>query len=893
MKTHRLIPNGTGLVIAVWIISILIVHVLWATWPSNPSVNVPISTATSDQNSVVVASDNGSRYVIAWKDFRSGSSWDIYAQSVDAQGNIQWTANGIAICTGSGDTYWPDITGDGADGAIIVWADTRNNLNADIYAQRVAKDGTVQWTTNGVPVAVKNNNLAVPRIVSDGAGGAIIVWWEQNSATYAYDIYAQRVNSTGATQWTSEGVAVCAATGNQRNFDVIADGNGGVFVVWEDERNTGTTDTDIYAQHINSSGTAEWTTNGVAVCTATDAQELPKLTGDGTGGIIVTWVDNRNGNSDIYAQKLDATGLAQWTAQGVAVCTNGESQQRVCITGDGNQGAYICWTDSRELSHTYIYGQRVNSTGVQQWQTDGIRISNNGMDADYARMVSDLNNGAIVMYNAFPGSGTDIYVQKLNASGTLVWGSTSVAVNVGTNIQEYTGDVVTDFAGGAVVAWEDNRNTSDDDVYAQRVFQNGTIYGASGNEVIINEYDGDVAKGGEWIELLVVKSGGVDLRNWILTDEDPDHMSSPVGEGVYSFADDPLFQNVPQGTYIVVEIGSGTDDTDWSDGNLKFYTSNSMLVHQSGVFDLDDAADNITLWYDDDGIWDEDNSIGVDHISYGVFILPPAWVTWNTAITGSKGTNGNEAYFSNGSSFDNDDAGNWVASQSHTPGAVNPGQDDSSLPIELISFNGRYESGRVLLHWVTASEMDNAGFEIYRATGKETIYRLISSYRNNTSLQGAGNSPQPREYSYADGTVLPGKTYWYKLADVSSDGQRTFHREISVLVPEARNRVLRVSENIPGSFLLYPNYPNPFNPSTTIQFDLPFTENRIYPVTLEIYNPIGERVRTLYSGELAAGSYRIVWDGTNEYGQIQPTGVYFYRLQAGHLTSVQKMLLMR
>jgi len=93
----------------------------------------------------------------------------------------------------------------------------------------------------------------------------------------------------------------------------------------------------------------------------------------------------------------------------------------------------------------------------------------------------------------------------------------------------------------------------------------------------------------------------------------------------------------------------------------------------------------------------------------------------------------------------------------------------------------------------------------------------------------------------------------------------------------------------PGTFSLLQNYPNPFNPETTIKFSIPVAGF----ARLEIYNLLGELVRTLFVGEMNPGEHSFVWDGKNDRGVVMPSGVYVYKLQAGSFTATRKMILLR
>ena len=101
--------------------------------------------------------------------------------------------------------------------------------------------------------------------------------------------------------------------------------------------------------------------------------------------------------------------------------------------------------------------------------------------------------------------------------------------------------------------------------------------------------------------------------------------------------------------------------------------------------------------------------------------------------------------------------------------------------------------------------------------------------------------------------------------------------------------------DVPREFVLHQNYPNPFNPTTNIDFDVPVQST----VTLKVYNLLGQEIATLFSGNAAAGTHHVVWNGTDNLGSTAASGVYFYRLEASTIPQaqkfvrVQKMLLMK
>lgn len=94
---------------------------------------------------------------------------------------------------------------------------------------------------------------------------------------------------------------------------------------------------------------------------------------------------------------------------------------------------------------------------------------------------------------------------------------------------------------------------------------------------------------------------------------------------------------------------------------------------------------------------------------------------------------------------------------------------------------------------------------------------------------------------------------------------------------------------VPAEFKLSNNYPNPFNPTTTINYQLPEANQ----VVITIYNILGKRVRTLVSKKMEAGYYKAKWNGKNESGRTLSSGTYFYHIQAGKHSATKKMLLMK
>jgi hypothetical protein len=441
-----------GCVLCFFLLAVPSVHAEWV------DGGIAICTAPSAQTSPKMTSDGVGGAIITWTDGRAWYS-DIYAQRVDVDGNVLWEMNGTAICTGTQAQGRPNIASDGAGGAIIVWEDYRSPSDDDIYAQRVDANGNVLWVADGVPICAAEGNQGLARMISDGSGGAIVTWEDSRGAWY--DIYAQRLDANGNVLWTSNGVAICTAAYNQEEPQLVSDGAGGAIITWYDYRDElyMLRYYDIYAQRVDADGNILWTANGVAICTAIYSQFRPQLVSDGEGGAIITWDDYRAYDYEIYAQRVGAGGNVLWTANGVAICTRSGSQVYPHLVSDGAGGAIITWQDYRPAGYD-IYAQRVDADGNALWAVNGIAICTAAQAQAYPRLASDGAGGAIITWQDYrSASNYDIYAQRVDGNGNAIWITDGVVVCAAAGSQQYP-EIVSS-GSGAIVTWGDG------DVYAQ------------------------------------------------------------------------------------------------------------------------------------------------------------------------------------------------------------------------------------------------------------------------------------------------------------------------------------------------------------------------------------------------------------------------------------------
>jgi len=324
-----------------------------------------LETAVDGQELPVIASDGTGGAIVAWQDGRSAGGLDIFAQHVLRSGVVDpaWPANGRALCTARGAQDNPAIVSDGAGGAIVTWMDRRGTFtDVDIFAQHVLASGVVdpRWPVDGVALSTAPALQLSPNITSDGSGGAIVTWSDFRPAASAIDVYAQHVLNAGVVDpaWPVNGRALTLAPGTQIDPTIVSDNAHGAIVSWEDQRDG---PSHIFAQRVlGSSAIAPgWPANGLAVCVSTDDEVHPLLTSDGASGAIITWRDARSGlNHNPFAQHVLGTGSVDpgWPVNGRALTSSSGEQVAAAIVGDGAAGAIISWEEDSFVFVNHILG---------------------------------------------------------------------------------------------------------------------------------------------------------------------------------------------------------------------------------------------------------------------------------------------------------------------------------------------------------------------------------------------------------------------------------------------------------------------------------------------------------------------------------------------------------
>jgi hypothetical protein len=613
-----------------------------------------------------------------------------------------------------------------------------------------------------VPICTASGNQTIPTIVSDCAGGAIVFWRDSRSGND--DIYAQRISASGAAQWTADGVALCTDTSKQTPRRIISDGTGGAIVTWLDYRNG---DSDIYSQRISADGMVQWAVNGVALCAAAGQQMYGDIDSDGAGGAVVTWDDYRNGNLDIYAQRISADGMVQWTADGVAICTATGNDSGSTITSDSAGGAIVSWSGTRTDGTHYIAAQSISATGTVRWRVNGVALGGTGSGP---RCVSDGAGGAAVTWMGDRNGYSNIYYQRISADGEL-WMATGYALWP-MNDDQFVPAIASDGAGGATVTWYSG--------YTNRTYARRMSVSNAGPPVALC-----AAAGGQLSPAIASDGAGGAIVTWV-------DYRSDYNEDIYA-------QRI-----------SVTDLLQWTINGVALCTAASYQGNPSIA--PDGAGGAIVVWQDSRNGGGTNSDIYAQRVD----------------ATGQLGG---------------------------TPQAV-----------YLAQFWAARHGQQAMVHWAISHPRDHAGFYLWRQEAGSDRVRL-----SQTLLSGQ------EAYDFTDPAPPVGAAdYW--LQEMTTDGSANWYG------PAHLN-----AATVPSALRLYSATPNPFNPRTTIRFDLPGAG----PVRLAIYDLAGRLVRVLVEGEISAGSHEAVWDGRDSTGRSAPSGSYLARLVAGGKVEGVRLSLVR
>ena len=435
---------------------------------------VKLTHFEGDEHRPVVVAGNAGASLEAWIEDPGTGGRDLLIGGLTATG----VASGYAVvAAGIGPYITFDVETDGAGGALVACQDWQSGSNTSaILVQRYSAAAVPQWTPGGVLVSDPNAYGYSPHIVSDGSGGAIVVW------TDGYSLIGQRLDATGAPQWNPAGLAL--GSGNGVYLDgVIPGGSNGAILFWEAtfEVTPGAFAPLALAQRIDGTGAPQWSPSGVRLSTNDGGQYYIVAVPDGASGAIFAWDDYRVAVDRILAQRITAAGdvASGWDPAGVAFGVPSAYQFTPVIAPDGVGGAIVAWQDYRG-DDADVYAQRLNGNGASQWAPAGVAVST-AAGPQYTQAIIRMarRERSWVGPTDRDRTGTS-RAQRLDSNGSSLWIADGPTFDAASGMQANL-SLASDGSSGVIAAWQDNRDRLNDRVRSQRLFSNGgPAWGAGG-----------------------------------------------------------------------------------------------------------------------------------------------------------------------------------------------------------------------------------------------------------------------------------------------------------------------------------------------------------------------------------------------------------------------------
>ncbi len=860
--------------------------------PENPNGRViaggPSSQGNVESGKYTADTDGAGGMVFGWIDNLDPSNQNLYCNRVDADGNLMWgDEGGIAICLVDGAQEKIRLAPDGNGGAFFAWEDRRNPDDFDIYGQFVNSAGEIQWADGGEVICDAVNIQESPRIVNTANNEAILVWQDKRIDNFNYDLYSQRVsdnNGTMVLHWNgTSGLVVTDAASDQLEARLFKDGTGGAVYSWVDERNGQSPNNDLFAQRITADGQWQWGPdyNGFAICDAENAQGGNIVRWMSANRMSVTWVDNREGSPGIYYQimSLGGTEILQHNGDKLVFGIDANSSYpEIYSVGDGNY--YLSWTDGRlGVFGTYPY----------------VQVLNTEILSDFYEFQSDLNG--VSMLPGYPDIGAEVEVIE---------------------IQELEQTVGSD--GSLISVWKDNRVAFTQLLFAQKMdIEGNVLWGDQGSPVT---WDGEnmFPNSQERAQILPTDDGGifvvyneVDANWWLQVNV---QRISSDGEQLWG---------APGTGIILTEISENHQIQDiafFDDGNILIIYQHDDESNDKDLFALCMDQDGGVVWPEtpiceadelqtfakiievDGGlvaVWEDQRRGSTIRDLYGQLITPAGALGWEAdgALLVEADNQQNELTLN---STGHEAQWFWLTWKSSQDGQT---EDILSQRFDL--------NGDALLTPATGVAI---GLDINAQQTPETVMDDEDGLYVIWEETAAGELFSDLKFTRIDTdgeiveTPVEGDMLtdaYHRQAEISAvgdelggfiavwrDNRATGKDELQNIYMQRINWVITPVHDeddlqLPTKMRLDNNYPNPFNPSTSIKFSIDTPSN----VALVVYDVLGREVTRLVNQKLVAGEHVAHWDGLTSYGQPVASGMYFYRLEVGGEVMTRSMVLLK
>jgi len=837
---------------------------------NNFIVNDDVGTYPQYNSSVAVAPDLS--FVITWLDRRNGYVWDVYAQRYSSEGTPLGANFKVNEETENEEQEHPKVSIDSCGNFVIVWADEKNDdYDYDIYGQRYLADGTAVGDNFKINDDNGNESQYWPTC-EVAKNGNFIVAWSDKRYNDTYDIYAQIYLSDGTSLGNNFKVNTDAEPVLHIQPEITIMGNGNFIIAWGDQHDG---DWDVYAQMYMSDGTTIGDNFKINDDVPDSDQRGSSVSADLLGNFVVCWIDDRDDEYDIYAQRFTFDAIPIGENFEINTDTTNYYLKYPLVSMDENGNFLVAWEDDLFGYNGDIFAQYYSNDGSPTG--DNFMVNDNISDANQTSpsITKGFDDNFIIGWVENQSYSSDFYVQRFLGDGTAL-GNSILVNDEDQNYANYCGlSISADEAGNFVVAWDDFRYEYWGEIYAQRFASDGTAIDSNFKVNILSYpvvYGATVAckKNGDFIIIWGDSEDGsknrLDTRP--LNDEEnlkQDLLNESKGSEPDVWAQQYLSDGTPLGD------------------NFKVNDDENDTEQTYPVIAVDSIGNFIIAWMDNrNGVWE---------------IYAQRYLSDGTAIDSNiKIVDGLNATYPKWPSLSSDNDGNFIITwydnqdesydiwaQQFTNNCAPVGDiflvnDDTTNTHQsdpCVSIDG---NGNFIITWLD------------RRNGNKDVYaqRYLSDGIPNGSNYHITNT---EDLNQLHPSVILDENRIFSTWQDNRGGQSGYDIWANILNWDSwvgLEESLHI--NTPSDIWLCQNYPNPFHSSTTIKFDLSGTAN----VTVEIFNHLGIKIETLLNDVLPSGSHEVEFKCGN-----LPGGIYLYRVVAisvdkkVNLQQVRKMVILQ
>jgi len=440
---------------AIDLVSTLRIHTVHQDLPGNWKINTDPNT--ENQVNARLAIDSGNNTYIVWQDYGHSSASKIYAQKYNSAKVAQWDSGEDKVIGTANNQILPDILVDSPNNMIyMAWNDDSNG-NQDCYIVKLETgNGNESWVgANKVETGSNPSDQSKPRIALSGGSDLTVVW--QDNRAGDSDIYTRRYNPDKSTAWNEIKVNTDGGSTNQTLPVLVTDSDDYTNIAWTDERNG---NQDIYMQRLDSAGNDTWIDMQLNSDAGTTNQYAPSIAVDSLDNIYVAWTDERNGNQDAYLAKFASTSARVWPSDLLVNSDGGSTHQsEPSIAIDSTDTIYIAWTDERN-GNKDIYAQKLDTGGNRLWTVD-LRVNINPDASSQSVPDISINPSTGKPYASWQddrNGNLDIYATEFDYyGGTTTVASVNLTVTGAKRIGEdpviykFTGNYTTNASGIAEI----------------------------------------------------------------------------------------------------------------------------------------------------------------------------------------------------------------------------------------------------------------------------------------------------------------------------------------------------------------------------------------------------------------------------------------------------------